>query len=60
MVTIPWWIWLIVLGVCFSAYMTFRTAREEKQIEIQFIEEEGKKYMERIAEERKKRGLVKE
>jgi hypothetical protein len=57
-VFMPWWMLLIVIGICFSAYMTLRTAKEEKEVENAIIEKEGQVYMERIQEEREKKQHV--
>lgn len=54
----PWWMLLVVIGICFSAYMTLRTAKEDKEIETVIIEKEGQVYMDRIQEEREKRKHV--
>jgi len=51
----PFWVWLVVLGILFSAYMTIRTNREEREIELKEAEQEGEIYLERIREEREKR-----
>jgi len=54
----PWWMLLVVIGICFSAYMTLRTAKEEKEVESAIIEKEGQVYMDRIQEAREKRRQV--
>lgn len=54
----PWWMLLIVIGIVFSAYMTLRSAKEEKEVEEAIIEKEGQVYMERIQEEREKKQVV--
>ncbi|WP_078381560.1 sporulation YhaL family protein [Sutcliffiella halmapala] len=51
----PWWMLLVVIGICFSAYMTLRTAKEDREVETVIIEKEGQVYMDRIQEEREKR-----
>ena len=30
---VPWWVYLVVAGIVFSAYMTIRTGQEETQRE---------------------------
>ncbi|MFD2042777.1 sporulation YhaL family protein [Ornithinibacillus salinisoli] len=52
---IPWWVFMVVLLIFLSGYMAFRAMRAEKELEKQYIEREGKVYMERIEEERHKR-----
>jgi heme/copper-type cytochrome/quinol oxidase subunit 3 len=56
MVSIPWFVYVALFGVLFSAYMVIRTTREEKLEENSFIEQEGNVYIERMNEEREKRG----
>lgn len=59
MVSLPWWIYLILAGIAFSGYMTIRTAKEEKEIDQSFIEREGEIYIERmnLEKERRKKSL---
>lgn len=52
---VPLWIWLVVAGIVISAYMTIRTNREEKEMEIKEAEQEGAIYLQRMEEERQKR-----
>lgn len=49
---IPLWIYLIMLFIVFSGYMSYRAMRAEKVLEQQYIEREGQVYMERIRQER--------
>lgn len=49
---IPWWIYLVIVFIIFSGYMSFRAMRAEKMLEQQYIEREGQIYMERIRQER--------
>lgn len=53
----PWWVYLVVAGIVFSAYMTIRTSREGYERERREAEENGRIYMERIKEEKEKRKL---
>ncbi|MGP4106578.1 sporulation YhaL family protein [Virgibacillus sp. L01] len=52
-VGVPWWVFMMIIFIFLSGYMAFRAMRAEKQLEHQFIEREGKVYMERMEEERK-------
>ncbi|WP_223700806.1 sporulation YhaL family protein [Sutcliffiella deserti] len=54
----PWWMLLVVIAICFSAYMTLRTAKEDKEIESAIIEKEGQVYMDRIQDERERKQHV--
>jgi hypothetical protein len=59
MLSAPWWIYLILVGIVVSGYMTIRTAKKEREIDEAFIEKEGEVYMERIREERARRQQAK-
>lgn len=52
---VPFWIWLVVAGIVISAYMTIRTNREEKEMELREAEQEGDIYIKRMEEEMEKR-----
>ncbi|QTM98613.1 SigE-dependent sporulation protein [Sediminibacillus dalangtanensis] len=52
---IPWWVYMFILFIFFSGYMAYRAVRAEKKLEMQFIEREGKIYMDRIKNERGQR-----
>lgn len=49
---IPWWVFLMIVFIFFSAYMAFRAMRAERKLEQQFIEDEGKVYIERMEAEK--------
>ncbi|MFT4416726.1 sporulation YhaL family protein [Fredinandcohnia humi] len=55
MLSIPWFVYVALFGVLFSAYMVIRTTREDRQVEKSFIEQEGNIYIERMKNEREKR-----
>lgn len=46
---------LLVSGIIVSGIMTVKTGREEREIENDFIEQEGNKYITRMNEEKIKR-----
>lgn len=52
---VPFWIWLVVAGIVISGYMTIRTNREEREMELREAEQEGQIYLKRIEEEKEKR-----
>lgn len=52
---LPFWVYLIVVGIFFSAYMTVKTAKEERELELEWIEKEGEIYMERMEAEKERR-----
>lgn len=51
-VAMPWWVYIIIVSIFLSAYMAFRAMRAERKLEQQFIENEGKVYIERMEVER--------
>ncbi|MBB3907607.1 sporulation YhaL family protein [Anoxybacillus rupiensis] len=55
MLSLPWWIYIVISGIIFSGYMTVRTAAKEREIDEAFIEKEGEIYMQRIREEKMRR-----
>jgi len=55
MFSTPWWIYLAIAGITYSAYMVVRTAKEDKKIDDAFIEKEGEVFIERMHQEREKR-----
>ncbi|WP_412758939.1 sporulation YhaL family protein [Metabacillus fastidiosus] len=57
---LPWWIYLCIVGIIYSGYMTFKTAKQDRKIDEEFIEKEGQVFIERIEEERKKKQGVNE
>lgn len=52
---IPFWMYLVVMGIVFSAFMVYKTGKEEKQIEDEIIEREGEVYMKRLEQEREEK-----
>lgn len=49
---IPIWMYAVIAGIIFCAYMVIKTGREERQVENEIIEREGDIYMKRLEEER--------
>ena len=48
MLLFPWWVYLCIVGIIFSAYKLMTTAKEEEKIDQAFIEKEGRIYIERM------------
>jgi len=44
-----------IVGIAVSAFMVIKTGRDENKIENDYIEQEGKKYIERMHEEKARR-----
>ncbi|RDW18184.1 SigE-dependent sporulation protein [Oceanobacillus arenosus] len=51
----PWWVIVVVALIFVSAYMSFKARVAESRLEQQFIEREGRIYIERIESEREAR-----
>ncbi|WP_428909392.1 sporulation YhaL family protein [Niallia sp. Krafla_26] len=52
---IPFWMYLVVMGIVFSAFMVYKTGKEERQMEDEIIEREGEVYMQRLEQEREEK-----
>ncbi|MCA1056480.1 sporulation YhaL family protein [Rossellomorea aquimaris] len=53
--TLPIWMYFVVAGIFASAFMTVKSAKEEKKIEDEWIEKEGEVYISRMHEEKERR-----
>lgn len=53
--TIPIWIYAVVVGIAVSALMAIKTGREERQLELENIEQEGEIYIKRLEQEKETR-----
>jgi len=53
---IPLWIIALVLLIIFSGYMALRAIREDYKLEQEYIEREGKVYMDRIQQAKSSKG----
>ncbi|MDM5192408.1 sporulation YhaL family protein [Bacillus hominis] len=52
---LPWWVYLVIVGIVLSGYMVLYTSKKEQDMDNEFIEKEGEVYMKRLEEEREKR-----
>ncbi|MDR7238980.1 MULTISPECIES: sporulation YhaL family protein [Neobacillus] len=50
--TIPIWVYAVVVGIVVSALMALKTGREERLMEMENIEQEGEIYMKRLEREK--------
>ncbi|MEH7333666.1 sporulation YhaL family protein [Neobacillus drentensis] len=57
--TIPIWIYAVVVGIVVSALMAIKTGREERRLELENIEQEGEIYIKRLEREKEKREELK-
>ncbi|MGE6630849.1 sporulation YhaL family protein [Bacillus sp. NPDC077027] len=55
MLFFPWWVYLCIIGIIFSAYKLMTTAKEEQAIDQSFIEKEGEIFIERMEQEKERR-----
>jgi hypothetical protein len=53
--TLPIWMYFIVAGIFVSAYMAMRSAKEDRDVENEWIEQEGEVYIRRMEDEKEKR-----
>lgn len=60
MLTLPFWVYLVVMGIFFSGFMAIRTGQKEREIDDVYIEKEGQIYMQRMEVEREKRKRINE
>lgn len=57
--TIPIWVYAVVVGIVISALMAIKTGRDERKLEMENIEREGEIYMKRLEREKEDRQVVK-
>ncbi|MFK9094195.1 sporulation YhaL family protein [Bacillus salipaludis] len=57
--TIPIWIYAVVVGIVISALMAIKTGREERQLEMEDIEREGEIFIKRLEREKESREELK-
>lgn len=48
---LPLWIYVVMFGIIFSAFMVIKTAKDEQEIEGKFIEKEGEAFLEKVRKE---------
>ncbi|MDQ0247186.1 hypothetical protein J2S09_004827 [Bacillus fengqiuensis] len=60
MLTLPFWVYLVVMGIFFSGFMAIRTGQKEREIDDVYIEKEGQVYIQRMEVEREKRKQINE
>jgi len=50
-----WWVYIVVLGIMFSGFMTVWISRKEREEELRQIEKEGEVYIRRMEKEKEKK-----
>ncbi|MBE3570675.1 MAG: sporulation YhaL family protein [Bacillales bacterium] len=53
--TAPFWMYFVVAGIFFSAFMVIKTAREDRKADLEWIEKEGEVFIKRMQEEKRKK-----
>ncbi|TCP29282.1 sporulation protein YhaL [Scopulibacillus darangshiensis] len=53
--SLPWWMYLVFLGILISAYQFLTLSKEDKEVDQQWIEEQGEVFIKRMREEKKRR-----
>jgi Na+/glutamate symporter len=53
--TIPFWVFAVVVGIVISALMAIKTGRDERMLEQESIEKEGEIFLQRLEMEKEKR-----
>jgi hypothetical protein len=56
---IPFWVFVVVVGIVVSALMAMKTGREERKLELENIEREGEIYITRLEREKEERNATK-
>ncbi|MBS4218131.1 sporulation YhaL family protein [Bacillus sp. FJAT-49711] len=56
--SLPIWVYVVILGIFTSAFMAIKTARADKELETEWIEKEGQVYIERMEKEKEQRRQV--
>ncbi|MBS4198517.1 sporulation YhaL family protein [Bacillus sp. FJAT-49732] len=56
--SLPIWVYFVILGIFTSAFMAIKTAKEDKEMETEWIEKEGQVYIDRMEKEKVQRGKV--
>ncbi|GGE72887.1 sporulation YhaL family protein [Priestia taiwanensis] len=59
MALLPWWVYLVIVGIVVSGFMVLYTEKKEQEIDDDYIEREGELYVQRMHEERERRAQQK-
>jgi hypothetical protein len=58
--SLPIWIYFVIAGIVVSAYMAVKTAKEDRDQDMEWIEKEGEEYIDRMKQEQERRKEIKE
>lgn len=53
--SIAWWVYLVVAGIIFCGYQAFSISRQDKEVDEEWVEQQGNVYMKRMDAEKKRR-----
>jgi len=56
--SLPIWIYFVIAGIVISAFMAVKTAKEDRDQEMEWIEKEGEEYIDRMREEKERRNQL--
>ncbi|HLU21106.1 sporulation YhaL family protein [Lederbergia graminis] len=56
--SLPFWVYFVIVGIFVSAFMAVKTAKEDREMETEWIEKEGQVYVERMEQEKERRKKV--
>ncbi|MCO7124945.1 sporulation YhaL family protein [Sporolactobacillus shoreicorticis] len=52
---VTWWVYLVVAGIIFSGYQAFNLSKQEKEVDEEWVEQQGNVYMKRMDAEKERR-----
>ncbi|WP_370645899.1 sporulation YhaL family protein [Sporolactobacillus sp. STSJ-5] len=53
--SVAWWVYLVVAGIIFSGYQAFNLSKQDKEVDEEWVEEQGNVYMKRMDAEKERR-----
>ncbi|MCO7176849.1 sporulation YhaL family protein [Sporolactobacillus kofuensis] len=53
--SVAWWVYLVVAGIIFSGYQAFHLSKQDKDLDEEWVEQQGNVYMKRIDAEKERR-----
>lgn len=56
--SLPFWVYFVIVSIFVSAFMAVKTAKEDREMETEWIEKEGQVYVERMEQEKERRKKV--
>lgn len=52
---VAWWVYLVLAGIIFSGYQAFSLSRQEKEVDEEWVQEQGNVYIKRMNAEKERR-----